>query len=105
MSSHDNFVPVAVDMLLLKGDRLGQDVKTGSHKIDVQHRMIADKAEDALKVISHLGRAECNDDSRKRKRFHCALCLREAEQVVLVCDELECRRHIVVVLHVNQSIC
>ena len=67
--------------------------------------MVSDQAEDALIEISNLWRSKRNDDASERKRFHCSLCLREAEQVVFIGDELECRWHVVVVLHVDKSVC
>ena len=104
MVAHDNLVAVAVNVTLLQWDGFGENIEASSHKIDIEHRVVPDHAENAFIKVSDLWRIKCNDDPSERKRFHRPFGLREAEQIILVSDKLESRGHVVVVLHVDQSV-
>ena len=104
VGSHDDLVPVGINVALAERHWLREDVVTGAHQIDEEDLVVLDEAEDSLvEVASALG-TERDDDSLGSVRFYDSLRHREREKVALVCAELETGWKIAIVDDVKEAI-
>ena len=80
---------ISVDVSLHKRNWLRQNVKASADQIYVEDLVIAHDAEHAIVVVSTHLRVETYNNPAEGMRLDNAFSLREAENIVLVCDELE----------------
>lgn len=63
MGTHDDFVPVGVDVALAERDRFGKNVEAGANEVDKKDFVVLDEAEDAFIEVAGVLRAERDDDA------------------------------------------
>jgi len=97
-------VSLGIDVSLHEGDGLSQNVKAGSHQINVEHTVIPDQAEHSLVKVACFGRNKGNYDPSEGVGLDRSLSLAEREQIVLVSHELERSWHIIGVDDVDQPV-
>lgn len=105
MDSHDNLVPVDVDVSLHQGHRLGKDIEASSDQVDEENLVVPHDAEHPLVVVRSRLRVELDDDPRLGPGFDRPLKLREGEHVRFVAEELESGWLVAVVDDVQQAVC
>lgn len=104
MYSHDNLVPVYINMSLHKRNRFSQDIIASTNQVYVEDRVLSDEAEDPLVEVGRGGGGEGDDDPGAGVGRDLALDLGEAEEVLLVGQELEGGRQVAVVHYVQESV-
>lgn len=73
VGTHDNFVPISVNMALAEGKRLRQHVIACAHKVNEEHFVVLDETEDSLVVVACSLGAKRNNDPLRGIRLHHAL--------------------------------
>lgn len=63
VNSHDDLMPIDIDMSLHEGHGLVKHIITSSNKINIQNLMITDYTEHSFVVICCFLRVELNDNS------------------------------------------
>ena len=101
----DNFLPVVVNMLLLNRNRLGQNIKTSSHEVNITNFMISHDAKDSFVIVAADSWIEVDLHSHEWLSFDNAFRHRKPKTVVSIRDELEADWQIRVVMNVEDSVC
>ena len=100
MGTHDDLVPVGINMALAERNWLRENIVTRAEQVDKENFMVLDQTKDALVVVARALRAERNDNSLGGVSLDDALSHGERVHVALIGEKLERSRQVAIVHHV-----
>ena len=89
MGTHDDLVPVGINMALAERNWLRENIVTRAEQVDKENFMVLDQTKDALVVVARALRAERNDNSLGGVSLDDALSHGERVHVTLIGEKLE----------------